>query len=386
MSELYHHQIKGARWGERNGPPYPLSPEDHTAAQIKSNPKIAKEVREAKEEKKKARQESRRSHLMARIVKRSKKDSQKGNIAKAGERAKKMSDEELSEAIKRLRLENEYLDAIQKNNPERQKRESVVRKAVGDALRQVGTEALKYAFATGINKFVSSVTGEDAYIVNPDTGKLYGSKKPGKKNDDKDDKGDKGDKDKGSNKSEKQDDRPEQEPSPSPDRPSEEKPKPAPKEEKPPKHDKGKKYQIWAQRKADKEWKADRRASEDWEAMQVSKDKQIGKSRGRQKDVEREAREWQKMRKSGYYQIGDSEREEPQPFFPVTPPTREKQAAPSREEQKMPVWADVSRYMPSYAKESKETKDAWRRMRKHPERESPDYENISAKRKKKMKC
>lgn len=280
MSELYHHQIKGARWGERNGPPYPLSPEDHTAAQIKSNPKIAKEVQEAKEEKKKARQESRRSHLMARIVKRSKKDSQKGNIAKAGERAKKMSDDELSEAIKRLRLENEYLDAIQKNNPERQKRDSIVRKAVGDALKQVGTEALKYAFATGINKFVTRVTGEDAYIVNPDTGKLYGSKKPGKKKDE-DDKDDKG---KGSNKSEKSDDKTEQEPSTSPDKPSEDKPKPAPKEEKPPKRDKGKKYKVWAQRRADKEWAADRRASEDWEAMQVSRDKQIGKNRGRRKD------------------------------------------------------------------------------------------------------
>jgi hypothetical protein len=29
--ELYHHGIKGQRWGRRNGPPYPLSPQTHAA-------------------------------------------------------------------------------------------------------------------------------------------------------------------------------------------------------------------------------------------------------------------------------------------------------------------------------------------------------------------
>lgn len=29
--ELYHHGIKGQRWGRRNGPPYPLSPQTHAS-------------------------------------------------------------------------------------------------------------------------------------------------------------------------------------------------------------------------------------------------------------------------------------------------------------------------------------------------------------------
>lgn len=29
--ELYHHGIKGQRWGKRNGPPYPLNPQTHAA-------------------------------------------------------------------------------------------------------------------------------------------------------------------------------------------------------------------------------------------------------------------------------------------------------------------------------------------------------------------
>ena len=35
--ELYHHGILGQRWGNRNGPPYPLSSSDHSAAERKAN-------------------------------------------------------------------------------------------------------------------------------------------------------------------------------------------------------------------------------------------------------------------------------------------------------------------------------------------------------------
>lgn len=34
-NELYHHGIKGQKWGDRNGPPYPLSPEDHSEKEKK---------------------------------------------------------------------------------------------------------------------------------------------------------------------------------------------------------------------------------------------------------------------------------------------------------------------------------------------------------------
>ena len=35
-NELYHHGIEGQEWGERNGPPYPLDPEDHSTAEKKA--------------------------------------------------------------------------------------------------------------------------------------------------------------------------------------------------------------------------------------------------------------------------------------------------------------------------------------------------------------
>lgn len=40
-SELYHHGIKGQKWGERNGPPYPLDYKSHNSREKKLNPKAA---------------------------------------------------------------------------------------------------------------------------------------------------------------------------------------------------------------------------------------------------------------------------------------------------------------------------------------------------------
>lgn len=34
--ELYHHGVAGQKWGKRNGPPYPLDPEDHSASEKKA--------------------------------------------------------------------------------------------------------------------------------------------------------------------------------------------------------------------------------------------------------------------------------------------------------------------------------------------------------------
>lgn len=42
-NELCHHGIKGQKWGERNGPPYPLGASDHSASEKRSLNKVEKD-------------------------------------------------------------------------------------------------------------------------------------------------------------------------------------------------------------------------------------------------------------------------------------------------------------------------------------------------------
>lgn len=48
---LEHHGIEGQKWGKRNGPPYPLDYNDHSAAEKKKNPKGKLDKYSRKEEK-----------------------------------------------------------------------------------------------------------------------------------------------------------------------------------------------------------------------------------------------------------------------------------------------------------------------------------------------
>ena len=160
--ELYHHGIEGQKWGRKNGPPYPLDPEDHSRAEFKANPALRKQAKMAvKEEKAKRRAEqrsARRTEIATKLLR-------KGDDKKIKEKAKSMTKEELDDAISRLTKEKQYIDLQKALNPEAKKRESVIRDMIKKSLSEVGTKALTQVFTTGWNNAVTNAGHSELKIT-----------------------------------------------------------------------------------------------------------------------------------------------------------------------------------------------------------------------------
>lgn len=140
---IEHHQIKGAKWGVKRGPPYPLQSGIRTKIKkvtqaaknrVAANRKARAERKEAKE----ARRKAKNPTLQDRIS--------------------MMSDEELRQKTERLRLENAYKREL----PREQEGESFLRKsasrlnslkAFGDAVSGLVNTGKALGKAFGLDKF-----------------------------------------------------------------------------------------------------------------------------------------------------------------------------------------------------------------------------------------
>lgn len=114
---LFHHGIKGQKWGKQNGPPYPLSKEKHN-----------------------------------KVVKKSKKEK---------DRIKEMSDDELQNAIERLSLENRYIKLKAKEN---EKSINYV-----NQLLKTGkgiTDSISKSDPTNTSKSISTILDSSSKIIN----------------------------------------------------------------------------------------------------------------------------------------------------------------------------------------------------------------------------
>lgn len=128
--ELRHHGIDGMRWGKRNGPPYPLRPEDHSAAEKKAAQSNSHYSAKSNE---KSGGESKAADLKKNKVEtNSKVNNQNNEKEKLAEQVKElvnerrgkssdylnsrrtdfdnMSNEELRNLVNRLQLEKQYSD------------------------------------------------------------------------------------------------------------------------------------------------------------------------------------------------------------------------------------------------------------------------------------
>lgn len=140
--ELYHHGIIGQKWGDRNGPPYPLDKKNYNAAEKRALKKSKKLNSDAEDSLKRYDRKQRNQKIIENAFEKSEKNGKdKANISPAEAIGKntvdalnrtsnvrnkiknfnkdnaneydavsKMSDNELRERINRMNLEKQYIN------------------------------------------------------------------------------------------------------------------------------------------------------------------------------------------------------------------------------------------------------------------------------------
>lgn len=106
-NELYHHGVLGMSWGDRNGPPYPLSGSAKKFARAEAKKKIEREKRLEKMRKaaaQKRKEQAKEAKRQEKIDKMKMKLLKKGDISKIYKKAKYFTNEELELARERNRL------------------------------------------------------------------------------------------------------------------------------------------------------------------------------------------------------------------------------------------------------------------------------------------
>lgn len=145
---LEHHQIKGAKWGVKRGPPYPL--ESGIRTKIKKFSSAAKKrIEENRKQKQKKQEEEKKASADKTSTKKLKKKSVDEEIAE-------MSDEELRKRIQRLQLENNYKNALPREKTGQdylRKTASVLQdlKTTGDAIAGLIQTGKKLGKAFGLD-------------------------------------------------------------------------------------------------------------------------------------------------------------------------------------------------------------------------------------------
>lgn len=150
-NELYHHGVKGMKWGIRRTP----AQLGHKTSSKKSSKKSSSES-------------SGKPGLFKRKAKEPAKTSEQ-EAPKKKKKVSEMTDAELKERIGRLELEKKYRDLAKSTSPQKSKGRQFAERVVERAGENVATQFTTYVLGTGVNKAFANVFN-DPKIINPKKG------------------------------------------------------------------------------------------------------------------------------------------------------------------------------------------------------------------------
>lgn len=152
--ELYHHGVKGMKWGVRRARPNSGTNNSRTSTKKSVNPIIAKI-----QKKKRAKQLAQRKEAAA-----------KARLEASKKKPAELTEKELRERIARLELEKKYADLMKQTGQTKQdKGRKFVAEVLEKSAKNIATQAVTYAMGAAVNKaFESALNGES--MVNPKKG------------------------------------------------------------------------------------------------------------------------------------------------------------------------------------------------------------------------
>ena len=167
MNSIYHHQRLGAKWGKMNGPPYPLSPADYSAAQRKAvangDAKVAKDAPKTSEKKSSSSTPKTEEEKAAEREAKRKKALASGNVKEIEKYIKSSSAAELNEAMNKARTAQQIKDAIAKLDQNESSKSTTESKPASDPEADKREAARQAALnSVDLNK-IKTVAGQSTF-------------------------------------------------------------------------------------------------------------------------------------------------------------------------------------------------------------------------------